>query len=220
MSALTSIPVMGFFLVVANVCGAGMIVPQVLRLHRTGDASGVSAGWTGVGIGLNAWWAVYAVAQQLWGLLPVSVVALLLYGAMAAQLVVIDRPRSVTGVNAAVVGLGLGLAATAVPPALALLAGGWSSLGLALGLAYAVQFLPALAAVLSASSRSGVSIQTWRMALVEASVWLVYGLQLDDVALIIGGTGGALAASAIVVLLSSDGRPRFTLLGPSMRTAR
>ncbi len=199
-----SVSVMWLLLVVANICGAGMIVPQVVRLRRTGDAAGVSAAWTGVGLGLNLWWAAYAVAEQLWGLLPVSVVALFLYAAMAWELRLLEGGRLLTpsGGATAIGGTGLGVLSTTVPPALALLIGGWTGVGLTLGVAYAVQFLPALASVVGSVVRTGVSSLTWIMALTEASIWMLYGWSLADPALVIGGMGGGLAAGAILMVLA------------------
>ena len=42
-------------LVVANVMGAGMIVPQVARLNRLKTTEGISAAWIGVGLAMNLW---------------------------------------------------------------------------------------------------------------------------------------------------------------------
>ena len=47
--------VLSALVVVANILGVGMILPQVWRLGR-GSAGGVSGAWIGVGIGLNGWW--------------------------------------------------------------------------------------------------------------------------------------------------------------------
>ena len=41
--------VLSSMLVVANIMGAGMIVPQVVRLRRYRNTRGISASWIGVG---------------------------------------------------------------------------------------------------------------------------------------------------------------------------
>ena len=69
--------------VVANVTGAGMIVPQVWRLYRLRGVDGVSAIWIGIGIALNLFWLGYAFDRDLWALVPVSSLSLGLYAAMA-----------------------------------------------------------------------------------------------------------------------------------------
>ncbi|MFN3215651.1 MAG: PQ-loop repeat-containing protein [Acidimicrobiales bacterium] len=183
--------VLTILLAIANIMGAGMIVPQVLRIRRRRSADGLSAAWVGVGIGLNAAWVVYGTAEQLWGLLPVSLGAGALYVVMAGQLVGLDG-RQVLG------GLGRGIAVATVIPAVALLAGGWTAAGLTVGLAYAVQFAPATIAALRSTSIAGIAPLTWTMALVEALIWLTYGLATADVALQVGGSGGALMAAVIL----------------------
>ncbi len=184
---------------VANVMGAGMIVPQVLRIRRRRSADGLSPAWVGVGIGLNVWWILYGVAEQLWGLLPVSIGAGLLYVVIVVQLVGLGE----RGVLAAV-GRGLGVALVA--PFVALVAAGWTAAGLTVGVAYAVQFAPATIAALRSASIDGIAPLTWSMALVEALIWLTYGIATADVALQVGGIGGALMASTILIRLAIGDR--------------
>jgi uncharacterized protein with PQ loop repeat len=203
-----STPVLAVLLVVANVLGAGMIVPQVLRLHRVRSADGLSGVWVGVGIAMNGWWTAYGLAESLWGILPVSSTAAVLYAVMAVQyLGLVGRP----GTRPVAVGLG-GIALVPLP---FLLVGGWPAAGLVVGLTYAVQFVPAAVAAVRAADLSGISPTTWAMAWTEAVIWIVYGLARDDRALLVGGTGGALAATVILVevvrsRLSRPGRPHAT----------
>ena len=77
--------VLSSMLVVANIMGAGMIVPQVVRLRRYRNTRGISASWIGVGLAMNLWWVAYGLASGLWGIIPVSAVAFLLYLVMTAQ---------------------------------------------------------------------------------------------------------------------------------------
>ncbi len=178
---------------VATVSGAGMIVPQVARLHRTGTTDGVSATWVGVGIVMNLWWLAYAVAIGRWGLVPVSVGGVALYVVMAAQLVNLAGP----GVIGAVAqGHLIGLA-----PAVGLIAGGWPTAGLIIGLLYGAVFAPAVWSAVRSSSVAGISTMTWSLAWVEAVVWLIYGATTADAALLVGGFGGTVMSSIILVRL-------------------
>lgn len=187
--------VMPVLLVVANVMGAGMILPQVFRFRRNRSAGGVSGAWVGVGVAINAWWGVYAVAESLWGLVPVSGVAFVLYCVIACQYVALTGRGGIRGIAAGVV-------ATGVAPLPFLLAGGWSAAGLCIGLVYAVQYSPATITAVRAVDLSGISPVTWTMAFVEASIWFVYGLVETDVALLVGGAGGAVLSGIVLVCLS------------------
>ena len=100
--------------VVANMTGAGMIVPQVARLHRFRGVDGVSAIWIGIGITLNLFWLGYGLDQQLWALVPVSALSLVLYLAMATLYV------GIVG-STAMRRLALGLIGAAVAPGVVLL---------------------------------------------------------------------------------------------------
>ncbi len=184
--------VLAFFVLVANVLGAGMIVPQVHRLRRLRSSAGVSPTWIGVGLAMNVWWTVYGTAQSLWGMVPVSVVAAGLYALIAAELRRLDGSPSLRLVLRGAIGI-------AAVPLLFLIAGGWASAGLVIGLIYAVQFAPATVAAIRADDVSGVASATWVMALGEAVIWFVYGWSSGDLALTIGGAGGSLMSSLILL---------------------
>ncbi len=189
-------------LIMANLFGVGMIVPQAIRLHRTRVADGVSATWVGLSLAMNLWWLGYGLQGRLWGLVPVSIGALVVYGIVAIQVLSVIGPRA-----------RFPMVAGALGPSLVLLAAyamaGWSTVGLTLGLAYGLQFAPAAVSATRAANTSGVSPTTWIMALTEAVIWVVYGLSVADQALIIGGAGGSLVASVIVIRLAvcRAGRP-------------
>ncbi len=182
-------------LIVANVLGAGMIVPQVVRLRRRRSADGLSGVWVGVSIALNLWWTAYALNGHLWGLLPVSIVATGLYLTIAMQY------RRIAG-RATGRPLATGFIASALLPVIGLAVGGWEAAGLAIGLSYGLQFGPAAAAALRAINVGGISPTTWSMAAIEAVIWLVYGATTRDPALIVGGFGGTVMALIILVRLA------------------
>lgn len=190
---------MTLLLIIANITGAGMIVPQVARLHRTRSLAGVSSQWIGVGIAMNTWWVAYGLAQSLWGVLPVSGLGIALYLTMAIQVIRLD-PTTIRTVAVGAAGIGL-------IPLTALTVAGWPGAGLAIGLCYGVQFAPAMVEALTARDLSGVSAPTWWMAWIEAAIWLVYGLTIGDIALIVGGGGGAIMSTAILARLVTV-RPR------------
>ncbi len=191
---------MTFLLAIATIAGVGMIVPQVVRIHRTHSLAGVSVDWIGVGLALNVWWCVYAVATALWGVLAVSIGGMVLYAVMAAQTNRIDRP----GFRR----LGRASALTASVMLAALLVGGWTGAGVAIGLAYAVQFSPATLTAIRSTRLDGLSLSTWVLAAIEAMIWLLYGVIEVDPALIIGGAGGVICSTLIVARILSSGRPR------------
>ena len=183
--------VLTILLVIANVLGAVMILPQVLRIRRRRSADGLSATWVGIGVGLNTWWVLYGVAEQLWGLLPVSTIAGGFYLVLVGQLAGLEGRRAIWAAAR-------GTAIALTVPFVALLAGGWTATGLTIGIAYAVQFAPATIAALRSTTIDGVAPLTWTMALVEALIWLTYGLATADVALQVGGSGGALMAAILM----------------------
>ncbi len=193
-------------LVVANVTGAGMIVPQVVRLARTHRLDGVSLPWAGVGIAMNLWWLAYAVAEQVWGIAPVSLGGLVLYAVIVGQVLQIRGIGAARRMIAGAAGIGW-------LPIIGLLAGGWTGAGLAIGLCYSIQFAPAAWEALRAPSVDGIAPLTWVLAWIEAAIWFGYGVHLGDGALVLGGGGGTVMATVILAAraVRSQHRPNHHL---------
>lgn len=186
-------------LVVANVTGVGMVLPQVRRLYVRRRTDGVSAAWLGLGLAVNGWWVAYALNASLWGLIPVSAGSGLLY--LASGVLV----RMIDGVSANR-SLALGFVGLSAGPVIGYLIGGWEAVGFVLGLVYCVQFSPAVWSVYVSPEIGAVSPATWFMAAIESVIWLVYGLNVGDVPLSIGGGGGLVLSCAIILRILAVGR--------------
>lgn len=201
---------LNLIVVVATVIGSAMAFPQARRIARTRRVEGVSATWIGVSLAINGWWFAYGIAADVWALVPVSVMSLCLYAVMARYyLLTVGR----SGLGA----MALGIFVLGMVPLPFLLLGGWTLAGVAVGLSYGVQLLPAMVATMRSSSLAGVSSTTWIIALVEAVLWLVYGLGVGDTALTLAGLVGALMASVILVRLAVTGHRPFVVLDPRRR---
>ncbi|HUS42698.1 MAG TPA: hypothetical protein VMY16_08525 [Ilumatobacteraceae bacterium] len=196
--------------VVATVLGSWMAFPQARRIARTRSVEGVSATWIGVSLAINGWWLTYGLVAGMWAVVPVSIISLLLYGVMAWFFV-----RSVG--RSALPGLTLGVFGLGMIPLPFLLIGGWELAGVAVGLSYGAQLLPAVVASLRTSVLSGVSSTTWIIALAEAALWLVYGFGVGDAALTLAGLVGVGMASVILARLAVTGHRPFVVLDPRHR---
>ena len=95
-------------LVVANVTGMGMVLPQARRLYVRRQTDGVSAAWLGLGFAVNGWWVAYAVNASLWGLIPVSVGSGVLYLASGVLIRMIDGASATRSLALGFVGLSFG----------------------------------------------------------------------------------------------------------------
>jgi uncharacterized protein with PQ loop repeat len=196
--------------VIATVLGSGMALPQARRLARTRRADGVSPVWVGVSMAINAWWVAYGIAAPVWALVPVSLISLSLYAAMAVMFVRSFGRSSLRGLALGSLGLGM-------IPLPFLVTGGWGTAGLVIGLCYGLQLLPAVVAVCRTRALRGVSATTWLIAWVEAVLWLVYGFGVGDLALSSAGLIGVVMSSVILVRLSVTGHQPLDVL---MRVGR
>lgn len=202
--------ILNLIVVVATVLGSWMAFPQARRIARTRRVDGVSSTWIGVSLAINAWWLTYGLIVGVWALVPVSIVSLLLYGVMGWFFVrSVGRP--------ALAGLALGVFGLGMVPLPFLIVGGWGLAGVAVGLSYGVQLLPAVVASLRTSVLSGVSSATWIIAFGEAALWLVYGLGVGDIALTLAGTVGMAFAAVILSRLAVTGHRPFVALRPRRR---
>jgi uncharacterized protein with PQ loop repeat len=202
--------VLNLIVVVATVIGSAMAFPQARRIARTRHVDGVSAAWIGVSLAINGWWLAYGVAADIWALVPVSMISLLLYAVMARYYLLTVGRRGLGG-------LALGVFVLGMVPLPFLLLGGWTLAGIAVGLSYGVQLLPAVVATMRSSSLAGVSSTTWIIAGVEATLWLVYGIAVADVAVVLGGGVGVLMAGAILTRLAVTGHRPLAVLDPRRR---
>jgi uncharacterized protein with PQ loop repeat len=195
-------------LVVANVMGAGMAYPQAARLVRRRSTAGVSGVWAGVSLSMNLWWLVYGVSQGLWGLVPVSAIAAVLYAVIIVAYVRAAGRSTITGVA-------VGLFVLGMVPLPVLVAGGWRAAGLAIGLCYGMQLVPAVVAACRSRELDGLAPSTWIMAWIEAVIWLGYGLLVLDPALLAGGACGTVMAAVILVRLAVTGHRPFRIVRPA-----
>ena len=186
----------------ATAIGSATAMPQARRLARTRRVDGVSPTWIGVSVALNGWWIAYAVASELWLLLPVTVSSLTLY--------------TITGVfylrtvgTTALPAIATGALVLGMIPLPFLLVGGWGAAGLALGLSYGVQLLPAMIRVLRTDALAGIAAGTWAIVWSEALLWLIYGLGVSDVALVTSGVAGVSIAGVVLARLVSTGHARL-----------
>lgn len=178
--------------VAANVLGAAMSLPQVVRLLRTRQVSGVSPAWAALSVVTNLWWLAYGVGVGSWAIVPVAAVSVLGYTAILAALAAFG------GLVSGRTGVLVPVLAVAGLPALGLVLGGWAAAGVVLGALYAVQLAPAVLGAYRAADLRGVSGGTWGIAWLEAALWGVYGIAAGDAGLLALAVAG-LAMSSLVL---------------------
>ena len=196
---------LNLIVVVATVIGSAMAFPQARRIARTRHVEGVSATWIGVSLAINAWWLAYGLAAGVWALVPVSLISLVLYAVMARYFLATVGRRGLGG-------MALGVFVLGMVPLPFLIVGGWTLAGVAVGLSYGVQLLPAVVASMRTSSLSGLSPTTWIIACAESALWLVYGIAVAAVPVILGGAVGMVMAGAILTRLAVTGHRPFVIL--------
>ena len=191
------IDLLTFVVVVANVLGGAMALPQAAKLVRSRRVDGVSVTWAGVSATVNAWWAIYGVGVGDLGIVPVSVVSVMAYLAIVVALFrfgAASHPRIIATMAAS-------SAAAALVPALALALDGWATAGVTLGALYGVQLSPAVVAVYRAPDVSGVSTATWGIAFAEAALWGVYGVARLDAGLVTLAATGLFMSTLVLLRL-------------------
>jgi uncharacterized protein with PQ loop repeat len=191
--------VMTLIVVMANALGAGMAIPQAVRLIRGRRTDGVSTVWAAMSIAVNSWWLAYGVGTGDPAIVPVAAVSVAAYGAVAVALARFCPGRSPADLVAPLV------AATTVGviPLLALQVGGWPATGIALGAIYGVQLSPAVIKVYRSADVGGVSAATWMLAWSEAVSWGIYGVAKGDAGLTAFGVTGFAVSTAILARLVS-----------------
>ena len=149
----------------------------------------MSLEWIGFGVGINVAWLLYAFAERLPGLIPVSAGALVLYCWMLRSVRRVETTAFRRAIGPAMV--------VALALLISVVVGGLALFGASLGIFYTVQFAPAAWQSVRQTDLAGLAPSTWLMALLEAAIWAFYGFVATDIALIIGGLG-ALSMSLVV----------------------
>ena len=199
---------LNFLVLSASVLGSAMAYPQARRLVRTRCIEGISASWIGVSLALNSWWLAYGVGTGVWAIVPVSAISLALYVTIA---IVYVSTKGRGGLSP----IALGFATLGFVPVPFAVVGGWELLGIAIGLCYGLQLLPAVIGVHRTRELSGVSAATWFLAATESVIWFVYGWLVRDAALTLAGVVGVAMSALILVRLAATGhRPMSALAVP------
>jgi uncharacterized protein with PQ loop repeat len=166
------------------------LMPQMLRLRRTGAAEGVSPTWAGFGVVTNIAWFAYLTHEALWVSVPAPVLMAIFYGITFSAVRRAGQPQQPAR---------LASATWAVVLAAGAAAGGWSLLGVLLGLSYIVQVTPAVWTAYTTPRPRGVAPLTWLIVLAEAVLWGYYGWWYRDTALLLFAATAVLASALMII---------------------
>jgi hypothetical protein len=193
--------------ILATVLGAAalsvtavVVVPQIVRLVRTGLTAGVSPSWTAIGAITTGAWTVYLGQRGLWWPATADLINCVSY-AIAFGLLV----RA---------GAHVGIAMTLAPAWLAVLVsaaalGGWAALGWVLSISYVVQVSPSVWTALRSTRVDGIAAGTWRLVLLEGLLWAPYAAIEGDAPLLSFALI-AIAASTVILARVSWAAPQGT----------
>ena len=179
-------------------------LPQITKLRKTEDTTGISWPWAALTSVNNAAWLTYFALFHYWTALVPSTSATILAGLLAMLLTVRMRvrPRSVLIVLCWVAFL-LG----------ALAAGGRAGLGTLLTGAFLFQVTPSIWTAYRTRRPTGISRGTWMLILAELSCWTAFGFYKSDPRLIVLGCTGVTAGILMLARVMSTRRgPRGELV--------
>ena len=176
--------------VVATAASLVWLVPQIVKLIRTRDSTGVSSTWPAFGLLSNLGWIVYLIHEALWAAVVAPVGAFGGYAVILWALAGTGRPLGPSLGR----GLGFGVALTAVG-----VWGGWTALGVALGLSFGVMLAPSLWVAYRTADPAGIAPGTWWFGLGEAALWGFYGWHHADPGIV---TYAVVAAAGSVAMLA------------------
>lgn len=179
------------------------VVPQIVRLIRTGRVEGVSSAWAAVALVLNFGWMAYVIAEELWITIPSILVAIVSFGT-ALYLMYRNgadvRPGVLMSAAVGVASVGIQLVA------------GWTVLGTVLALSNGLYLGPSVFAAWRSHIPVGVSPLTWALAVCEGLLWGFYGVVVAAGPIIVfGATEAGLAALVLLRLWVARDRIRAAL---------
>jgi hypothetical protein len=177
------------------------LLPQIIRVTRSGDRSGLSATWATFGLITNGVWILYLASLGMWGAATAPALAVVAYGSMLTVLT-----RALCGEGWVWAGaLYVGLLATVGSLA------GIEGIGLLLILTPLIQLTPAIVAAYRERCPTGIAPVTWGLSAAEAGLWGWYGWLVRDPTLL--GYGIVTGIGSMLVL------NRWLTTRPRMRAA-
>ena len=178
--------------VVANGATFVQIVPQIVRLVRTGHTEGVSTIWAAVGMTINLGWLAYVLENQFWEAIPSIIAAVSSFG-LALYLLCRNgvSARTALLLSAAVAVASVGIQQAA----------GWTVLGTVLGLSNGLYLGPALIAAWRDRAPVGVSPGTWWLTVLEGFLWGLYGVLVAAIPIMVYGSTAILLAAGVLLRL-------------------
>ena len=196
----------------AAILAVPQFLPQLARLHRTGEMAGVSWSWAALTSINNAAWAGYFALSRFWTALVPAISATVLAGALAVMLARRGAgfPRRPAALALAWAGLLIAAAGLS----------GRAGLGTALTVAFVLQVTPSVWTAYRANRTTGIATGTWLLIFGELLCWGVFGIYRADPRLIVLGATGVTAS---LLVLARVARPRTVvrvMAGVSARPAR
>jgi uncharacterized protein with PQ loop repeat len=190
-------------LVLASATGltAIFLLPQIARVLRTGDTSGLSASWAAFGLVTNLSWIVYLGRLGLWPAVMAPALAVVTYGVMLLALIKRAAGREWVWATGGFI-------------TLLVIVGSWGgmhALGMLLVLTPVVQLTPAIVASYRERCPTGIAPATWALSAAEALLWGWYGWLVRDIALL--GYGLVTGLGSMLILR------RWLSTRPRLRTA-
>ena len=171
---------------VATAVTLAQILPQIVRLVRTGRIEGVSPAWAAGGATINLGWLAYVIEGRFWVTIPSIIFAIIIF---SLALFLLYR-------NGASIRAGLLMSgAIALACAVILQAAGWTVLGTLLGLSNGLYLGPSVVAAWRSHAPVGVSPWTWMLTVLEGVEWGFYGVLVES------GPITAYGATAILLAL-------------------
>ena len=178
--------------VVANGVTFVQIVPQIVRLLRTGHTEGVSPTWAAAGMTINLGWLAYVVENGFWETIPSIIAAITSFG---LALYLLYR-------NGADVRVGLAMsAAIAVASVAVQRYAGWTVLGTVLGLSNGLYLGPSVIAAWRSRAPIGIAPATWWLTVLEGFKWGLYGVLVLAIPIVVYGSTAILLALLVLLRL-------------------
>lgn len=176
-------------IVAATISTVTFLVPQIVKLVRTGDSAGVSATWPALGFVTNVGWFTYVINQELWAATLAPFVTFVSYGVTLWALARTGRDLRSSAIR--------GIGWTAVLVGSVVLAG-WTTLGVVLGLSYGVMLAPSVWTAYRTVDPSGISPGTWWIGVAEALLWGYYGAFHADRGIVTFGIVGLIGCALML----------------------